>query len=414
MKTRSSSPSEQARARNAFPILSRQMRGHPLVYLDNGATTQKPLSVLSAMDSFYKNSYANVHRGIHTLSEEATVAYEHAHENVANFINASSLREIIFTRGTTDSFNMLSRMLTQNFSRGDEIIVSHAEHHSNLVPWQQLAQQKGLKLSFIPYDSTTGELDWNKLEKMISKKTKVVSLTHVSNVLGFISPLKKISKLVHDHRALLSVDAAQSVARLPIDVKKMGIDFLSFSGHKMYGPTASGVLCGCEDLLSALEPVYFGGDMVREVTLNHSTWNDLPWKFEPGTPPIVESIGLSAAVDFLRRYPFEDIFPHEKKIMSHAMNGLSSLGGVTLYGPSSPAQRAGVLSFNVKNVHAHDLSSLLNEDGVAIRAGHHCAMPLMNVLNIPASARASFAVYTEKSDIDTFVESVRKAQTIFK
>ncbi|MBM3282358.1 MAG: SufS family cysteine desulfurase [Candidatus Diapherotrites archaeon] len=414
MKTRASASSNGSRTRNLFPILSRKMRGHPLVYLDNGATTQKPSSVLSAMDSFYKKSYANVHRGIHTLSEEATVAYEHAHENVADFIGASSLREIVFTRGTTDSFNMLSRMLTQTFSRGDEIIVSQAEHHSNLVPWQQLAQQKGLKLSFIPYDSRTGELHWEKLEKMISKKTKVVSLTHVSNVLGFISPLKKISKLVHDHNALLSVDAAQSVARLPINVKKMGVDFLSFSGHKMYGPTASGVLYGREDLFSSLEPAYYGGDMVREVTLNKSTWNDLPWKFEPGTPPIVEGIGLGAAVDFLRAYPLEDIFSHEKKIMAHAMNGLSSLGNITIYGPSSPEQRAGVLAFNVKHVHAHDLSSLLNEDGVAIRAGHHCAMPLMTALNIPASARASFAVYTEKSDIDALVEGVRKAQTIFK
>lgn len=403
----------ESRIRKQFPILSRKVNGNPLVYLDNGATTQKPSSVLDAMDSFYKTSYANVHRGIHTLSEEATVKYEHAHENVAKFIGAKSMREIIFTRGTTESFNLLSRMLTQNLSRGDEIIVTQAEHHSNLVPWQQLAIQKGLKLSFVPLHAKTGELDWLAFEKMLSKKTKVVSLHHVSNVLGSISPLKKISKLVHDAGALLSVDAAQSVARLPIDVSRMGIDFLAFSGHKMYGPTASGVLYGREDLLSSYEPVFYGGDMVREVTLNNSTWSDLPWKFEPGTPPIVESTGLSAAVDFLRGFPFEDIYSHEKKLLSHTLNAFSALKGVTVYGPSSPSSRAGVIAFNVKNVHAHDLSSLLNEDGIAIRAGHHCAMPLMNVLNIPASARASFGVYNTKEDVDALVRGVAKAQKIF-
>lgn len=399
--------------RKQFPILSRKINGKPLVYLDNGATTQKPQSVLTAMDSFYKTSNANVHRGIHTLSEEATVKYEHAHRNVGDFIGASSFREIIFTRGTTESFNMLSRMLTQNLQRGDEIILTQAEHHSNLVPWQQLAAQKGLKLSFIPLNTKTGELNWPAFEKMLSKKTKVVSLAHVSNVLGSIAPLKKISKLVHDTGAVLSVDAAQSVARLPIDVKRMGVDFLAFSGHKMYGPTGSGILYGRESLLADIEPVFYGGDMVREVHFAKSTWNELPWKFEPGTPSITEGIGLSAAVDFLRSLPFENIYPHEQSLMKHTLNEFSNLSGISVYGPASPSARAGVVSFNVKNVHAHDLSSLLNEDGIAIRAGHHCAMPLAGVLTIPASARASFGVYNTKDDVDALVKGIQKAQKIF-
>lgn len=408
MKSPSSSPQ-----RAKFPILSRRINGKPLVYLDNGATTQKPASVLSAMDTFYKTSYANIHRGIHTLSEEATIQYEHAHQNVADFIGAKSMKEIVFTHGTTDSFNMLSRMLAPTLSRGDEIIISHAEHHSNLVPWQQLAREKKLTLSFIPLNKKTGEIDWTAFEKMLSKKTKVVSLTHVSNVLGSISPLKKLSKLTHDAGALLSVDAAQSVARLPLDVSRAGVDFLAFSGHKMYGPTGIGVLFGRESLLSQLEPAYFGGDMVREVTLSASTWNDLPWKFEPGTPPIVEGIGLNAAVDFLRSFPFEKILPHERALIKQTLDGLHNMKNVHVYGPSSPSARAGVVSFNLKNVHPHDVASLLNEDGIAIRAGTHCAMPLARELNIPASARASFAVYNTPSDVDALLASLAKAQKIF-
>lgn len=399
--------------RALFPILSRRVNGKPLVYLDNGATTQKPAAVLSAMDTFYKTSYANIHRGIHTLSEEATIQYEHAHQNVADFIGAKSQKEIVFTHGTTDSFNMLSRMLAPTLSRGDEIIISLAEHHSNLVPWQQLAREKKLKLSFIPLNKKTGELDWLAFEKMLSKKTKVVSLAHVSNVLGSISPLKQIAKLTHDAGALLSVDAAQSVARLPIDVSRMGIDFLAFSGHKMYGPTGIGVLYGRESLLSQLEPAYFGGDMVREVTINASTWNDLPWKFEPGTPPIVEGIGLNAAVDFLRAFPFEKILSHERALIKQTLDGLHNLKNAHVYGPSSPSARAGVVSFNLDHVHPHDVASLLNEDGIAIRAGTHCAMPLAHELKIPASARASFAVYNTPSDVDALLASLAKAQKIF-
>ncbi len=413
MKSPSSTLRESA-VRKQFPIFSRKMNGKPLVYLDNGATTQKPLSVLAAMDSFYKTSNANVHRGIHTLSEEATIAYEHAHDNVAQFIGASSLREIIFTRGTTESFNMLSRMLTQDLKRGDEIILSQAEHHSNLVPWQQLAIQKGLKVKFVPLNQKTGELNWEVFEKMLSQKTKVVSLAHVSNVLGSIAPLKKISKLSHGAGALFCVDAAQSVARLPIDVKRMGIDFLAFSGHKMYGPTGSGVLYGREDLLSQMEPVFYGGDMVREVTFNTSTWNDLPWKFEPGTPAIAEGIGLSAAVDFLRTFPLDAIYSHEQKLLKRTLDAFSALDGISIYGPLSPSARAGVVSFNVKGVHPHDLASLLNEDGIAIRAGHHCAMPLASVLDIPASTRVSFGVYNTLSEVDALVNGIKKAQKIFK
>ena len=409
----SSKSFDELRIRNQFPILSRKINGKPLVYLDNAATTQKPQSVLSAMDSFYQTSNANVHRGIHTLSEEATVQFEHAHENVGKFIGAASMREIIFTRGTTESFNLLARMLSQDMNKGDEIFLTQAEHHSNLVPWQQKALKKGFNVKFVPLNKETGELDWSALEKMLSKKTKVVSLAHVSNVLGSIAPLKQLSKLAHDAGALVCVDAAQSVARLPIDVKRLGIDFLAFSGHKMYGPTGSGVLYGREDLLNTLEPVFFGGDMVREVTFNTSTWNDLPWKFEPGTPAIAEGIGLSAAVDFLRDISLSVIHLHEQKLLKHVQNELSTLKGISIYGPLRSTNRAGVVSFNVNHVHPHDLASLLNEDGIAIRAGHHCAMPLAGVLDIPASARASFGVYNTLAEVDALVQGIKKAQKIF-
>ncbi len=398
--------------RKQFPILSRKVLGKPLVYLDNAATTQKPLSVLNAMDDFYRMHNANVHRGIHSLSEEATVAYEHAHENVAKLIHAKSMAEIIFTRGTTDSFNMLAHMIEPELKQGDEILISEVEHHSNLVPWQQLAKRKKLVLKFIPYSPKLKSLDFSHVDKLITSKTKLVSITHVSNMLGCISPIEKIAKLAHAKGALFAVDAAQSIARIQIDVQKLGVDFLAFSGHKMYGPTGIGVLYGKKDLLSRMSPAYFGGDMVREVSFLDATWNDLPWKFEAGTPPIAEGIGLSAAVDFIRKIGYSQITLHEKTLLKYAQSALSSIKGAEIYGPS-PNQRAGVISFNVKKVHAHDLASLLNENGVAIRAGHHCTMPLHGLLKIPASARMSVGVYNTKEEIDTLVERVRLAQGIF-
>lgn len=402
-----------SRIRKEFPILSRKVGKKPLVYLDNAATTQKPLLVLLAMDSYYRMSNANVHRGIHRLAEEATLAYEHAHQNVADFIHASSMKEIIFTRGTTDSLNMLARMLASKVKKGDEILVSQMEHHSNLVPWQQLVHSKGATLRFIPVSPKTGLLNLSSLSRLITRRTKIVSIPHVSNVLGTIVPVKEIVKRAHDVGALVVLDAAQSVPHLALDVKKLGVDFACFSGHKMYGPTGIGVLYGKESLLNELEPVSFGGEMVREVTYQNATWNDLPWKFESGTPPIAEGIGLSAAVDFLRKVGMDSVRAHEKTLLAHAYKRLSSMKGISVYGPSSIADRSGVLAFNVKGIHPHDVAAWLNEDGVAVRAGHHCAMPLSKLLGIPSSARLSVGVYNTKEEIDVLVESLARAQVVF-
>lgn len=402
-----------ARIRKEFPILSRKVGKRPLVYLDNAATTQKPLSVLRAMDSYYRLNNANVHRGIHRLAEEATLAYEHAHQNVADFIHASSMKEIIFTRGTTDSLNMLARMLTPSVKRGDEILVTQMEHHSNLIPWQQLARSKGAKLRFIPVSPKTGLLDLSSLGRLITRRTKVVAIPHVSNVLGTIVPVKDIVSRAHAVGALVVLDAAQSVPHIALDVKKLGVDFACFSGHKMYGPTGIGVLYGKESLLLAMEPVSFGGEMVREVTFQDATWNDLPWKFESGTPPIAEGVGLSAAVDFLRKVGMDSIRAHEKTLLSHAYKRLSLMKGVSLYGPSSISDRSGVIAFNVKGIHPHDVAAWLNEDGVAVRAGHHCAMPLSKLLGIPSSSRLSVGIYNTKEEIDVLVESLARAQRVF-
>lgn len=398
--------------RSQFPILSRKIGTKPLIYLDNAATTQKPVSVLNAMDHYYRNSNANVHRGIHKLAEEATMAYEDAHQKVATFIGAKSMNEVVFTRGTTDSLNMLARMLSVHVKKGDEIVVTQIEHHSNLIPWQQVAQAKGAKLNFIHLDKKTGLLDLSNLKKIITSKTKIVSLPHVSNVLGVIVPVKEIAARAHEVGALVVVDAAQSIPHMPVNVRTLGADFICFSGHKMYGPTGIGVMWGSEAALNALEPVYFGGEMVREVYYDRATWNSIPWKFEAGTPPIAEGVGLGAAVDFLSKITMPVVRAHEKKLVTYAYNELLAVPGVTIYGPE-PANRSGLVAFNVKQVHPHDLSSLLNEDGIAIRAGHHCAMPLAHLLNIPASARASFGIYNTKEEVDALVASVNKAQAIF-
>ncbi len=398
--------------RNQFPILSRKIGKKPLVYFDNAATTQKPLSVLNAMDNYYRTHNANVHRGIHKLAEEATLEYENAHQKIANFVGAKSLNEIVFTRGTTDSLNMLARMLSVYVQKGDEIAVSQIEHHSNLIPWQQLAASKGATLRFIPLNKKTGMLDLSSLSKIITSKTKIVSIPHVSNVLGTIVPVSEIAKRAHAVGARVVVDAAQSVPHMPVNIRSLGADFICFSGHKMYGPTGIGVLYGSEESLNALEPVSFGGEMVREVYFDRATWNSIPWKFEAGTPPIAEGVGLGAAVDFLSKITMPVVRNHEKKLVTYAYDQLSSHSGVTIYGPE-PANRSGLVAFNVERVHSHDLSSLLNEDGIAIRAGHHCAMPLAHLLNIPASARASFGIYNTKGEVDSLMASVKNAQSIF-
>ncbi|MFH0969904.1 MAG: SufS family cysteine desulfurase [Candidatus Diapherotrites archaeon] len=407
-------PSSEWVIRKQFPILSRKVGKFPLVYLDNAATTQKPLSVLQKMETYYRFHNANVHRGIHQLAEEATLAYEHAHSNVARLIHARSLSEIVFTRGTTDALNMLARMLASKVGHGDEILVSQIEHHSNLIPWQQLAKQKGAVLRFIPYDSKSGALSLNSLHKLITPKTKIVALTHVSNVLGCIVPLKDVISRAHEVNAFVVLDAAQSTAHLPLNVHSLDVDFACFSGHKMYGPTGIGVLFGKESLLSSLDPVVFGGEMVREVYFDRAVWNETPWKFEAGTPPIAEGVGLGAAVDFLLAQRISSIRAHEKKLLRRAYDNISSLSNITVYGPSSIEERSGVLAFSVKGIHPHDVAAFLNEKGIAVRAGHHCAMPLTQLLGVPSTTRASVGIYNTRAEIDFLVESLSHAQKVFK
>ena len=398
--------------RRDFPILKRKIRGKPLVYLDSAATTQKPRAVLAAMQDFYENHNANVHRGIHKLSEESTLAYEHAHENVAKFIHAKSMKEIIFTRNCSDSLNTIARMVEPQLKRGDEILVSQIEHHSNLVPWQQLAQRKHASLKLLPLDKKSFSLHEEKLSRLLSPKTKVLAITHASNVLGTIPSIKKMAKLAHANGTKVVLDMAQSVGHFPVDVQELDVDFAAFSGHKMYGPTGIGVLYGKESLLQETEPVSFGGDMVRSVSFSSATWNDLPWKFEYGTPMIAEGIGLSAAVDYLRRAKMSRVQAHEQRLLRYAHESLRPLKSVSVYGPSWQ-KKVGVVAFNVHGAHPHDVASILDADGIAIRAGNHCTMPLHDLLKIPSSSRASFGIYTTESEIDALVEGIKKVERIF-
>ena len=396
-----------------FPILSRKINGKGLIYLDNSATTQKPLQVIEAMNEYYKTYNANVHRGIHKLSEEATLAYEEAHQKVANFINAQ-FEEIIFTKNTTESLNLLAYSLSNEINENDEIIISQMEHHSNIVPWQQLAKRKKAKLHYAKI-TDDGKLDLDHLNSLINNKTKIVSLTHMSNVLGTINPVKEMGKIAHDNNALFVVDGAQSVPHFSIDIKKINCDFLCFSGHKMLGPTGIGVLFGKKELLEDMSPFLFGGDMIKEVKFNDSIWNDLPWKFEAGTPNIAEGIGLGVAIDYLKKIGMENVEEHGKNLVRYGLKKLD-IEHVEIYGPKS--DRGPVLSFNCFDkqnnlIHAHDVSSILDTEGIAIRGGHHCAMPLMSILNINGSARASLYIYNTKEDIDRLIEGLDKVKKIF-
>jgi len=396
--------------RKQFPALSRTVNGKKLVYLDNGATTQKPLCVLEAMDRYYREYNSNVHRGIHRLSEEATEAYDSAHETIAGFIGAHSWQEVIFTKNTTESLNLVARSLLPTFKKGDEVLLTQMEHHSNIVPWQQLAKQHGLVVRYIPV-TDEGILDLLAARKMLSAKTKLVSLTHVSNVLGTINPVREVAGMAHDHGALCVVDAAQSVPHMPVSVQELGCDFLAFSGHKMAGPTGIGVLWGRTELLERMQPFLYGGDMISSVSFQDAEWNELPWKFEAGTPVIAEGIGLAEAARFLTGIGMDSIQRHEQALARHACEALGSLKGVRIFGPR---ERAGLVSFWADPVHPHDLASLLDQDGIAIRAGHHCAMPLVvEVLKQPALARASFYLYNTKEEIDALAAGVKKAQKVF-
>lgn len=393
-----------------FPIFI----NHPnLVYLDNGASTQKPQSVLTAMDEIYTEKYANIHRGIYHLSEEATDAYEQARHKVQKFINARYEQEIIFTRGTTESINLIAYTWGEvNIHAGDEIVVTNLEHHANFVPWQQLAKKKQAILKIIPI-TDAGIITEKAVTDTISSQTKIVCVTAASNVLGVIPPLGNIVRKAHAVGAKVLIDAAQSVAHVPTDVQKMDCDFLAFSGHKMYGPTGIGVLYGKREFLEVMPPFLFGGSMIREVTVEQSTWADLPDKFEAGTMPIVEAVGLGVAIDFIRKYGLDNIRHHEKELLAYAFQKLKTVPNLKILGPQDPEQVSGVVSFVSKEVHAHDVATLADRKHVAFRVGHHCAQPLMRRLDVPSACRISFGIYNTKEDVDALVAALRYALAFF-
>jgi len=385
--------------RKDFPIL----KNRNLVYLDNAATTQKPKQVIDSIKDYYENYNANIHRGVYKLSEEATLKYEEAHDKVARFINALP-EEIIFTKNATEALNLVA--YTSKLTKEDEILVSKMEHHSNLVPWQQLSKRTGAKLNFIDVDED-GKLD----EINFNKNTKILAITHVSNVLGTINDIKKLAKLAHENNTLIVVDGAQSAPHIKVDVKSLDVDFFAFSGHKMLGPTGIGCLYGKRELLENLDPFLFGGDMIREVSLEDSKWNDIPWKFEAGTSNIVGGIGLGVAIDYLNKIGMDEIENYEKKLAKYALDKLKGIKGIKIYGSK---ERAAIISFNLNNIHPHDIATLLDQKNIAIRGGHHCAMPLMHNLGIKGSARASFYIYNTKEEIDLLAKELEKANEVFK
>ncbi|HUS94219.1 MAG TPA: cysteine desulfurase [Patescibacteria group bacterium] len=397
-----------------FPILKTDAYPDvPLVYLDSAATSQKPVAVIKAMDDYYRTSNANVHRGIHRLSEEATAGYEGARELIGRFVNAPDPATIIFVRNTTEAINLVAQSWGRtNLKPGDEILLTEMEHHSNIVPWQLLAQEKGSVIRYIPFNES-GLLDLTDLPSLLTDRTKIVAFSAMSNVFGTINPTKELVTAAHAAGAIALVDAAQSVPHLAVDVQDLDCDFLAFSGHKMCGPTGIGILYGKRTLLEEMPPFLGGGDMILRVTLEGSSWNELPWKFEAGTPSIAEAIGLGAAVNYLDDVGMENIHAHEQFITGYALEALSEINGLKLLGPPV-SQRGGVAAFTVKGIHPHDISQVLDQDGIAIRAGHHCAMPLHTKLKLPASARASFYLYTRPDDIDQLVASLHRVRKVFR
>ena len=397
-----------AQIRADFPILSRKIKGQPLVFLDSAASSQKPALVLEAMDRVYRWCYANVHRGIYCLSEEATCCYEDTRDRVAAFVNAGAREEIIFTRNTTESINLVAYTWGRaNVNLGDRILLTELEHHSNIVPWQLLAQDKDAELVVLPV-TDDGLLQLDRLDDLLDERVKLVAFTMMSNVTGTITPVQEIVRRAHDVGAVTVVDGAQAVPHLPVDVQKLGCDFLAFSGHKMCGPTGIGVLYGRQELLEAMPPFLGGGDMIRRVDWDRSTWNDLPWKFEAGTPAIVEGAGLGAAVNYLSEVTMEAVAAHDRELVVYAMERLSALTGMRIIGPPAD-QRGGVVAFTFRDIHPHDLSHLLDLEGVAVRAGHHCAQPLHKRLGLIATTRASFYLYNTHQDVDRLVEALEKA-----
>jgi len=397
--------------RKDFPILNQNVHGNPLIYLDTSATSQSPVQVIDAMSEYYNEYNSNVHRGVHTLGTKATDGYEQARMKVRGFINAQRYEEIVFTRGTTAAINLVARSFGEaNISEGDEIVVTEMEHHANIVPWQELAKRKNAKLVFIPLEED-GTIKLENVEAVMTDKTKIVAVTHVSNVLGTINDIKSIAEIAHKHDAYISVDGAQSVPHMSVDVQDLDVDFYAFSGHKMLGPTGIGVLYGKAELLDNMEPIEYGGDMIDFVDLRESTWTDLPVKFEAGTPMIAEAIGLSAAIDYINDVGADEILRYEQELVKYAYDKMSEIEGIEIYGPKR--ERAGLITFNLDGVHPHDLATALDSDGVAVRAGHHCAQPLMKFLGVSSTARASFYLYNTKDEIDFFIDSLKRTKEFF-
>ena len=399
------------KVREDFPILKRLVNGNPLVYLDNGATSQKPQPVIDAIVRYYTTENSNVHRGVHTLSQEATEDYETARGKIRRFINASEDREIIFTRNTTEGINLVAHSYARrHVGPGDDIIVSNMEHHSNIVPWQMVCEETGANLRVVPIDDT-GELLMDEYDRMLSPRTKLVSITHVSNALGTILPAAEIVRMAHAHGVPVLLDGAQAVPHMPVDMREMDCDFYVFSGHKLFGPTGIGILYGKAELLEAMPPFMGGGDMIKSVTFEKTIYNDLPYKFEAGTPDIASAIALGAAVDYVTKLGFDQITAHEAELLRYGTQALSSIAGVRIIGTA--AHKAGILSFVMDKAHPHDIGTILDEQGIAIRTGHHCAQPVMQRFQIPATARASLALYNTKEDIDALVKGIDRVLEVF-
>ncbi|CAM4444905.1 MAG: Cysteine desulfurase SufS [Legionellaceae bacterium] len=395
-----------------FPILQEMAHNHPLVYFDNAATTQKPLCVIEAINHFYRAENANIHRGIHLFSERATKSFEAVREKIKTFINAKESSEIIFVRGTTEAINLIAQSYARpNLKPGDEIIITAMEHHSNIVPWQLVCQQTGASLKIIPI-SETGELILDNYGALLTPRTKLLAVTHISNALGTINPVHEMIELAHQQGIPVLLDGAQAIAHLPIDVQQLNCDFYVFSGHKVYGPTGIGILYGKAELLRAMPPYHGGGDMISQVTFEKTIYKDIPYKFEAGTPPIAEVIGLGSAIDYLNNIGLVQIAAYENELLEYATKAMKEIPGIRIIGNAQ--HKASIISFTMDNIHPHDIGTILDHQGIAIRAGHHCAMPIMDFFNIPATARASFSLYNTKDEIDIFVEGLKKTKEIFE
>ncbi|OGY83045.1 MAG: cysteine desulfurase [Candidatus Kerfeldbacteria bacterium RIFCSPLOWO2_01_FULL_48_11] len=400
--------------RKDFPILSRIVHGKPMAYLDSAATSQKPLAMIEATDGYYREYNANVHRGIYVISEEATTAYEAAREKVRGFINASSVEEIIYTRNATESLNLIRFTWGRQYvGKGDVIIVSEMEHHSNMVPWQMLAKEVGAELLYIPINTETGRLDQGAYQKLLERKPKLVGIVHMSNAMGTLNPMKEMTRLAHEAGAVVVIDGCQSTPHMPVDVQDLDADFFAFSGHKMLGPTGIGILYGKKKILESMQPFMGGGDMIKEVTKEGATWNDLPYKFEAGTPNVAGAIGLGAAVDYLNKVGMANIWEHEQEMAKYVLGKLRAIEGVRIVGPKEPVDRGAAISFVLKGAHPHDMASIFDDAGIAIRAGHLCAQPALTAHGVDAVARASFYLYNTKEEADRFLETVLKVKEIF-